>query len=159
MSDLFAVAGSKIFIGGVKNSQTSDLIATDFDSEVWVEIDGWEQMGGIGDASAEISTNLINRGRVTKQKGTKDAGTMENRFAILRTDPGQIALRAAVDPQDNYAFRILFDDQPSGGTSGTQKFFIGLAMSEAEVGGEANTVQMLSVPIGINSNIVTVAAA
>ena len=156
MADLFPVAGCKIYIGGVVASQAADFIESDFSGESWTEVDGWSQMGGVGDAAQLITTALINRGRDLKQKGTRNAGSMENVFAILPTDAGQIALRAAETTINNYAFRIDLNDASGGAPS--KRYFIGLVMNAREVGGDANVIQNLNATIEINSNIVRVAA-
>jgi len=152
------VAGAKIYIGDTTlDTKAADFAEGDFSAQTWTEIDGWESMGGVGDQAEIITTNLINRNRTLKQKGTRDAGTMENRFAIKRGDSGQDALIAAEATNDNYAFKIEFDD--SAGVSPTTLYFIGLVTDVREIGGDANTVQMMNGSIAINSNIVTVAAA
>jgi len=153
MSDLYPVADSKIYIGGVKASQAADFTEASFNGESWTEIDGWSQMGAIGDAAALITTALINRGRDAKQKGTSNAGSMQNVFAILEDDAGQIALLAAAEPsnKNNYAFKILL-------SNGATRYFIGLVMQSQEAGGEANTISNLNATIEINSNIVKVGA-
>lgn len=111
---LFPVAGDRFFIGGVLNDKNSDFVAADFASQTWVEVDGWETCGPIGDASQEIATDLINRGRTIVQKGTRRSPSMENNFAIVPDDAGQAALYAAERSRFNYAFRILRDDAPLG---------------------------------------------
>ncbi len=111
-TDLYPVAGAKIYIGGALATKANDFAAADFASQSWVEIDGWETMGAIGDAAQIITTSLINRGRDVKQKGTRNAGSMQNVFGILAADPGQIALIAAEKTSSNYAFKIEFDDAP-----------------------------------------------
>lgn len=147
MSDLFAVAGSKIFIGQAKPSQLTDFTASDFSGQTWVEIDGWETCGAIGDVAEVISTNLINRGRTVKQKGTRNAGTMENTFAVIDGDPGQGLLKSAESADDNYAFKIEW-------STGEVFFFVALVMTKSRPGGGANTVQMIAATMEINSNIV-----
>lgn len=146
-TELYAVAGSKIYIGGVLSTKSTNFVAGDFASQSWVEIDGWETAGAIGDTAETISTALINRGRVIKQKGTRDAGSMECNFASIAANAGQLALRAAVDASDNYAFRIVW-------STGEVNYFIGLPMSKSRPGGGANDVMMLSATIEINSNVV-----
>ena len=158
MAQLYAVAGAKISIGGVIADQSEDFDETDFSGEAWTEIDGWTQMGAIGDSAQEITTSVINRGRDIKQKGTRNAGTMENVFAVVPGDAGQAALIAAEKTPDNYAFKIEFDDAPAGGTP-TTKYFIALVMSSSNAGGDANTVRTLNATLSINSNVVTVDAA
>lgn len=156
---LYPVAGSKLYIGGVLSDKATDFVASDFTSQTWTQIDGWEQWGAIGDTAQVITTSLINRGRDIKQKGTRNAGSMQNVFAIVPTDPGQIALIAAEKTSSNYAFKVEFPDKPAGvGATPTQRLFIGLVTSAQEAGGEANTIMKLNSTIEINSNIVPVAA-
>lgn len=148
MAELFSVAGSKIYIGGTVETQAADFVAGDFAGETWVEIDGWETMGQAGDTNEVISTPLINRGRVLKQKGTANAGSYECQFVELDGDAGQAAALAAQGSQSNYAFKVTY---PSGVT----EYFIALVMSFARTGGGANTVLMLNITLEINSNIVS----
>ncbi len=110
--ELYAVAGATISIGAAMSSSTADLAAADFASVTWTEIDGWETAGAYGDTAALITTALINRGRDTKQKGTFNAGQMQNNFAILPLDDGQTALKAAARTKYNYPIKIEWDDAP-----------------------------------------------
>lgn len=155
MAELYPVADCKFYIGGVLASKNSDFVAGDFSGETWVEVDGWSQMGTIGDAAALISTAIINRGRDQKQKGTKNAGSMENVFASLPTDAGQLALIAAEKVASNYAIKVEFND---GTTTNSERLFIGLILTAQETGGDANTVRNLTTTIELNSNVVHVAA-
>jgi hypothetical protein len=157
MSDLFPVAGAKISIGGVLPAEIGDMVASDFASQTWVEIDGWEQAGEYGDAANIISTPLINRGRVVKQKGTRDAGDMENRFAIITGDAGMTAVVAAERTRNAYAFRVVYDDKPNATGTGTTHFFVAKVVSARFVNGEADSIRMRAVTLGIDSNIVEVA--
>lgn len=147
MPDMFAVAGSKIFIGGVLSAKATDFVVGDFTSQTWVEIDGWETCGAVGDTAEIISTPLINQGRVVKIKGTNDAGDMENTFASYPTDPGQMALIAAQKTKSNFAVRVIWSD-------GVTELFIAMVASRARSGGGANDAQMRSFTFSINSNVV-----
>lgn len=152
MSNLFAIAGAKFYIGPIKEPTTIDFISTDFTAtspDQYVLVDGWMTAGRFGDNSAAITTPLINRGRDVKQKGTKNAGQMQNQFAVITADPGQAALIAAAQTSSNYAFKVVFTD--------VTEYFVGLVMTAEEVGGAANTVRALSGTIEINSNVVEVA--
>lgn len=148
---LYPVAGSHIYIGNATADQSTDFVEGDFSAMTFVEIDGWQQMGALGDTAALISTDLINRGRTIKQKGTKNAGSMQNVFAIIADDAGQALLEAAAQTDDNYAFKITFPD-------GSTRYFIALVMTQELPGGEANTVLMINATLEINSNIVNVPA-
>ncbi|MEL7299373.1 MAG: hypothetical protein AAFM92_03225 [Pseudomonadota bacterium] len=159
MSDLFPVAGAKFYIGDAIATKATDFVEGDFSAITWVEVDGWETAGTKGDTAELITTQLINRGRDVKQKGTRNAGSMENTFASIPGDAGQSAMIAAEQSTSNFAFRVVYDDIPDGGTSGTTHYFVGIVMSWQDQGGSANTTRMRQATVEINSNIVEVAAA
>lgn len=158
MADLYPVAGCRAYIGGVHALQNADFVAADFAAEVWVEIDGFETMGSLSDATNMITTALINRNRDIAQKGTASNPDIAWNFAQIATDAGQIALLAAGQPSNksNYAFRVDLNDQVGGGQP-SKRYFVGL-VTTAEPGGGANTVRMLNATIHRNSNTVNVAA-
>jgi hypothetical protein len=159
MADLYPVAGAKFYIGSASMAvPTDDVTESTFDGVTWVRVADWQNMGAIGDTGALISTDIIDRGRTVKQKGTFNAGSMQNNFAVNQDDAGQIALIAASQSRNNYPFKIEFDDAPEGGTP-TEKYFLGLVMGAQEQGGGANTVRLLQATVEINSNVVTVPAA
>jgi len=159
MATLYPVAGCKIFIGAAVEDADGDLAAADFEDVTWTEIGKWSQMGDFGDTSQLITTPLINEGRDKKMKGTKNAGQMQNVFAVAATDPGQIALIAASKTNKNYPIKIEMNDKPTVGASPKpgQRLFYALIMNANETGGNANTVRNLNSTFEINSNIVTVA--
>lgn len=159
MANLFAVAGAKISIGGAAVTPSDDdMDASDFSSISWTEIADWTQCGSFGDTAALISTDVISRGRTVKQKGVKNAGQMQNTFALNSGDAGQTALISAANGNLNWPFKIEWDDAPSGGTP-TINYFVGLVMTAEHAGGSANTVRTLNATVEINSSVVTVAAS
>jgi hypothetical protein len=113
MASLVSTAGCKFYIGGVLSSTLADFTETSFNGQTWVEVDAWMTKGDLGDAAEEINTPLINRGRNVKQKGTFDAGTMENVFAWTPADPGQLAMIAASKTRNEYAFKVEYSDTPA----------------------------------------------
>ena len=153
----FATAGSKVFIGGVINDKKEDFVAADFTSQSWIEIDGPENIGSVGDTAATITSSVINRGRDVTMKGTRNAGTMELILNINYADAGQIALLAAEKSVHNYAFKVEFNDAPEGGTP-SQRMFIALVMSASEALDEANNIMKLNSSLAVNSNIVRINA-
>jgi hypothetical protein len=157
MADLLVVAGAKFYIGATHVTQTTDFVAADLSGDVYTLVDGWKTMGKYGDSSALITTDIINRGRTTKQKGTTNAGNMQNVFAEVNGDAGQAMMRTAQTSKNNYSFKIVYDD--SLGVNGTTEYFIGLVMNWAGAGGDANTDRDMEATIEINSNIVRVDAA
>lgn len=159
MAGLYPVAGCKFYIGQVLSDKSTDFVEADFSTQVWQEVDGWTQMGTIGDSGALITTPVINRNRDVKQKGTANAGSMQNVFAQLQSDAGQIALIAAAQPsnKNNYAIKIELNDAVT--TTPSKRYFIALVMNAEEPGGAANVIRPLNVTLEINSNIVRTAAS
>lgn len=112
MASLVSTAGCKFYIGGALSAGLTDFTEASFAGQTWVEVDGWMTKGDLGDSAEEINTPLINRGRNVKQKGTFDAGTMENVFAWTPDDAGQAALIAASKTRNEYAFKVEYSDTP-----------------------------------------------
>jgi hypothetical protein len=116
-------------------------------------------MGPYGDSSQLITTDLIGEGRTKKMKGTRNAGSMANTFAVDMTDPGQIKMIEASETLNNYAFQVELNDSDGGvGATNSKRQFYGLVMQSQEAGGGANTVQTMNGTVEINSNIVTIPA-
>lgn len=157
MAGIFATAGAELYIGAALASQTTDFVLADFAGQSWVQIGWMENIGAFGDEAASITFDAIEQQRTQKLKGTRNAGDMSVVCGIDYEDAGQIALRAAEATPNNYAFKVLFNDAPSGGTP-SERYFIGLVMSARETLDTANNVMKLNATIGINSNIVRVNA-
>lgn len=158
MATLYPVAGMKFYIGSAAMSdQDADFVASDFGSVTWVEVKNWTQAGAIGDAAQLITTSLISNSRDKKQKGTANAGSMQNVFALKQDDAGQLAMIAAAAPtnKNNYPFRIEGNDTLGG--SNSFRYFVGLVMNATESNGEANTIRNLNCTVEVNSNVVRVA--
>jgi hypothetical protein len=115
MATLYPVAGCKIYIGTAMDLPSADMVAADFTSVVWTEIKKWTQMGAFGDTAALITTQVISEARDIKQKGTRNAGQMQNVFAVDAADPGQIALIAAEKTALNYPIKVELNDKPAVG--------------------------------------------
>ncbi len=105
MAGLYAIGGSKIYIGSRKTAKGTVTLA-DFTGESWTEIGGWVNAGAIGDTQEVGSQALINERRVRKFKTTLDGGTMESQFVPMALDPGQIKFKEAIADCQPYSFRI-----------------------------------------------------
>lgn len=102
------VAGSKFYIGTAPvDLPEGDVTAANFASVSWLEVKQYETMGNAGDAAENIATNLINRRRTINQKGTRQAPSRTDNFALNPDDPGQQAMIAAEATDYNYPFRIV----------------------------------------------------
>lgn len=155
---IYATNGAKLYIGGVLAQKSTDFIATDFTSQTWVEIKETEALGSVGDTSEAILINTINSERTRVMKGTRSAGTMEVVCGIDPADPGQIAAIAAEKSIHDYAFKLVLNDAPAGGTP-SQRLFIGKVMSAREQFDQANNMMKMNVSISVNSNVVRINAA
>lgn len=154
---IFASNGSKIYIGAAK-AAGANLSESDFSSETWTQINSVESLGGFGDTSNEVTFTDLSAERVTRVKGARDAGTMEVVAGIDYADAGQLALVAAEKVKEDYAFKIEFNDAPSGGTPST-RYFVAAVGSVSEAIDTADNIMKLNASLWINSNVVRVAAA
>lgn len=158
MSRLYATAGTKLYIGPAKAFNGTDLIASDFSGIAWTEVGGTTDLGAAGDTSELITSDQINGARTRKLKGTRNAGSMAVVCDLDYADPGQLALIAAEKSKDSYAFRMVFNDAPLGGTP-SERLFVAFVMSTSEQYNQANSVMALNATLEIDSNFVPVAAA
>lgn len=107
------VAGCRFYIGTAPvNLPDNDVVEADFSAVVWLEVGQYETMGSAGDGAENIATNLINRRRTINIKGTRQAPTRSDNFALNLTDAGQLAMLAAEQTDYNYPFRIDMNDAP-----------------------------------------------
>lgn len=114
---IFATAGTKVYIGGVLTpNYNAPLAQASFTSQTWTQISPLENIGALGDTANEVTFTAIGNQRVQRLKGSRDAGTLDLIAAIDYSDPGQIAALAAEASPNSYAFRIVFNDAPPGGT-------------------------------------------
>jgi hypothetical protein len=158
MSLLLITAGSTFHIGAALAFQNTDFTAADFTSQDWTPIDGLTNLGTAGDSAELVTSNQIGSKRVRKGKGVRNSGTMEVVVDLNPSDPGQLAMIAAEKTRNSFAFKLAFDDAPSGGTPST-RLFTAFVMSAAEAYDEANSVMKLNFTLEVDSNFVRVPAA
>lgn len=109
MTDVYLIEGSSIWIGGpITVPQGRDMMDVDFSDAFWIEIDGWQTSGTLGDTAQTTTTVMMGTGRDRKSKGSRNGGTMENTFAPNHADLGQQMLYEAASSCHSYAFRVSF---------------------------------------------------
>lgn len=155
---IYATNGAKLYIGGVLPMKSVDYVAADFTSQTWVEVKETEGLGSVGDTSEIISVKSLSAQRVRKVKGSRDAGTMEVVCSIDPADAGQIAVTAAEKTIHNYAFRVVLNDAPVGGTP-SERLFIAAVASAREQFDQADNVMKMNISLAVNSNVVRIDAA
>ncbi|WP_332872068.1 hypothetical protein [Pseudogemmobacter bohemicus] len=135
-----------------------DVLAGDFDDPEWVKVGETENLGTVGDTAAEITFDGIDANRTKRLKGTRNAGTMEVICGLDYSDAGQLACLAAEKTLHDYAFRLVFNDAPVGGTP-SERMFIAKVASAVEATDAANNVLKLNISLWVNSNSVKINAA
>lgn len=131
----------------------------DYEADSYTSVGEVEDLGEFGDTAEEITfTSLADR-RVRKFKGSFDAGTLTVTVGKDTTDSGQDAMLTAFASDDDYNFRVQLNDTPVGGSTPTTLYFSGKVMSKpTNVGNVSNVVRQMFT-VGINTEIIEVAAA
>lgn len=158
MAGIFSVAGTQIYVGSATAAKTTNFVASDFTLQSWVRIAWVENLGQFGDEATEIAFSPIDVNRTIKLKGVFNAGNMSLVVGRDYTDSGQNILLIGNGLQFDYSFRVIFNDMPSGGVAGSIRYFIAKIMSFREQFDTVNNVIRANVTLGINSNVVAVAA-
>lgn len=155
---IFTTAGSKFYIGGpLEPNFGADLTVANFAGQVWTQVEPLEALGALGDTANAVTFATLSDGRLRKLKGVRDAGTMEIVAAIDYGNAGQIAMLAAEAEDYNYAFRLVFNDAPPGGTP-SERLFVGMVMSASEQLDTVDSVMKANFSVAVNSNVVRVGA-
>lgn len=111
-----------------------------------------ESIGSFGTEYNEVTFTALDNRRVRKFKGSYNPGTVAVTAALDNADTGQIAVQAALDTDDDVSFKVELQN-------GDIEYFTGKVMSyTTEVTG-VDSITMTTINIGINSDIVKVAAA
>jgi len=93
-----------------QNNDLGDHVSDGFPSLTYVPIANIGAVGEYGASDNMVSYDTWDRNNVLKAKGMRDAGSPTLEVARDRDNPGQLALYAAAQTRDNYAFRIAYSD-------------------------------------------------
>jgi hypothetical protein len=152
MGDIVTASGTRYFIGPAGTSAQFDTLAEFEAVSVWTEIGLVENGGEYGDEASAVTGAALGDGRIRKAKGARDAGTLALVCFHDPLDPGQAALVAAEQTNDNYVFKVVLPDGPVG-FSDSIEYFRGLVMSRRKQVNTNDNIIRLMVNIGINSEI------
>lgn len=158
MGDIVTASGTKVYIGAAVTSAAADTLGEFQAMTPWTEIGLIESLGEFGDESADVAFAAIGDARTRHAKGARDAGTMTITCAHDPTDVGQAALEAAEATNNNYAFKVVLPDGPSG-WSDTELFFRGLVRSKRKNVGTNDNVIRNTYNVGVNSEVFTALAS
>lgn len=122
----------------------------------WVKVGEIEDLGEIGDQSADVTFSALGANRVRHLKGARDAGTMTVVTGADPQDAGQNALRAAEKTKFNYNFKIVYEDAADASSTDSVDYFRALVMSARKNNGTTDNVMRRTFALGINSPVITV---
>lgn len=117
-------AGSKLYI--CATAQQNDMVQADFEALTWVEIKSIGNMGETGSKTNLLNYDTWDTTVIQHAKGLTDAGSPTLEVARIPTDPGQILLRTAANQNLNYALKMLRNDPPVSGGTGSVIYNRGL---------------------------------
>lgn len=154
--------GAGLYIAGTTAIDfTTDQSALDAFEALsgWIKVGELEDLGEIGDQSADVTFNALGANRVRHLKGSRDAGTMTVVAGDDPSDVGQQALRAAEKTKFNYNFKIVYEDAPDEESTDSVDYFRALVMSARKNNGTSDNVMRRTFALGINSPVITVDSA
>ena len=136
-------AGTTIKIGTTQTSMTTD---------VYTDIGNVRSMGDFGREYNEITNTILSSRAVEKYKGSFNDGNIELEVARDTTDAGQEDVIAALDSDNDYNFRVEFNDDSGGsGSHGTIIFFKAKVMSYRNMLGGADDLVRARITLAIKS--------
>jgi Phage tail tube protein, TTP len=148
------VRGTTFGISTTVPASTVDT-AGEFAALTYTTVGGMRTLGEFGDESQLVKFEVIGDGRTRQLAGSKDAGVLECLCAYDAADAGQLAMIAAFDAGNEYAFKVSPND---GASTDSIWYFIGPVTSKRVVAGENNSVLSIRFNVAVNSAVVHVAA-
>lgn len=136
MTATLSAIGSKLHVGTKAASLTGDT---------YLRVGTVENFGEFGDEAEVIKFNAVDEGKVYKNKGIVDPGTMNVMLADLEDDPGRERCEAAMSDPNAYNFKLTKDDAPRDsdglivGTPTTFYFRALVTSTRRSVGGSSDT--------------------
>lgn len=160
MASPSGVLGTRLYISDAAIASTIDTEA-EFMAQSWTEVGLVTQFGEYGRVFDLVTFQAVYDGRTYKLKGGYNDGQMAITVGQDLSDDGQELLYDASNAttQDNWGFRLEFNDAPSTVGGPSTVFFRGLPMSFRTTLGAANAVMQANSTIEVNSPIITVDAA
>lgn len=147
-------AGTRVFIGTVGQAVTQG----EFEADSYIEVGEVEDLGEFGDTAEEVNFTALANRRVRKFKGSFNAGTMTVVAGSDPADTGQAALLAAFATDFDYNFKVQLNDEVTEGGTPTTLYFRGKVMDKRRNVGQVNNIVRQNFAVGINSEILEVAA-
>ncbi|HQZ58195.1 MAG TPA: phage tail tube protein [Acinetobacter sp.] len=107
-------------------------------------------LGEYGKEYSTVTHNPIASRKTIKRKGSYNNGTLALQLGIDAADAGQVICDAAVDSDNNYAFKVTYQD-------GTVDYFSGQIMSFKTNAGSVDQILSGAINIELNTDVISVA--
>ena len=151
-------AGTLLYIGTEGYVPSPDNDASAYEGDSYTLIGEVETIGEYGDEANNVEFLSIGDARVRNQKGARNAGQLSITCGNDTTDTGQLAIRAAVDSNLNYPFKVVYNDKATAMGTGSVEYFRALVMSRRLNPAGADDITRITFNCGINTPITAVAA-
>lgn len=149
-----SLAGTKLYV--CSTAQNVDLNAAAYAALTWVQVSNVGSFGQAGETTNILKYDTWDSIVMQKSKGLPDAGDPEIEVSRVSGNAGQVILRTAAKDNNNYAFKILFDDAIT--TTGTIIYMRGLVTGPQRSYGRAEDFQLEVFKLALNQREVVVAA-
>lgn len=101
--------------------------------------------GSHGRTYAEVTHNPIGTRGTAKFKGSFNEGTKTLQLAIADEDPGQVIVKAALYSDNDYSFRVTYQD-------GAIDYFQAKVMSFEKATSGVDTIRSATINLGLTTN-------
>jgi len=125
----------------------------------WTQVKHVGSIGETGTKDNIVSYDEMDTDVVQKQKGISNAGDPPIEVARVGSDNGQKAMRAAGLTKNSYAFKVVDDDMPSGGTTPTIYYMRGLVGGPTRPNGRQENFNLEVYTLGLKQREIIVDAA
>lgn len=148
--------GAKVYVGPANNAAKT---SGEYAALTWTLVGEVTDIPQFGDNANLVTSEPLAEGRVRKQKGTRNAGSMTLQYDLDPADTGQADLDAAAQADDFHAFRIELDDAGDGSpNSPTTFYFHAFVMGAPVTIGTANNFVRKQATLEIDSDVLQVDA-
>lgn len=159
VSYAFTTAGTKMYVSATAPA-TQDVAGYDAIGD-FSEVGEITDYGEIGRVYNEITHNPVGNRKTFKYKGSSNDGTMSLQLAQAtkdaNVDAGQAKLDTALNSDNDYYFKVEFNDNPDG-TSNTILYFPAKVLSFPYAIGGADSMTARSCSISISGGLIPKAA-
>ena len=149
MPNVKTTGGAKFYLGPVSTAEPSSSFVA---LTPYTEVKEVTNLGRVGDAKGFVAYNPLGSNRTKQIPGSFNAGTLRLVCGRDPTDAGQIAMFAAVQTKNEYAIKIVLDDQitPTTGNATAIYYRAAIGGGDINLGGNED-VTTVTFDVALNS--------